>query len=44
MNCSNRPQAMPKPLPVRKIGQHVATPWTQTEKYSERDYADFMID
>ena len=26
---------------VRKIDQHVATPWTQTDKYSERDYADF---
>ncbi|MEN3967949.1 hypothetical protein GBN93_05205 [Acinetobacter johnsonii] len=30
-----------KTFTVRKIGQHVATPWTQTEKYSERDYADF---
>ena len=26
---------------VRKIDQHVATPWTQTDKYSDRDYADF---
>lgn len=30
-----------KTFTVRKIGQYVATPWTQTEKYSERDYADF---
>ena len=30
-----------KTFTVRKIDQHVATPWIQTEKYSERDYADF---
>lgn len=30
-----------KTFTVRKIDQHVATPWTQTDKYSERDYADF---
>lgn len=30
-----------KSFTVRKIDQHVAIPWTQTEKYSERDYADF---
>ncbi len=30
-----------KTFTVRKIDQQVAAPWTQTEKYSERDYADF---
>ena len=30
-----------KTFTVHKIDQQVATPWTQTEKYSERDYADF---
>ena len=30
-----------KTFTVRKIDQRVAIPWTQTEKYSERDYADF---
>ncbi|MEG0131240.1 MAG: hypothetical protein RR677_07125 [Acinetobacter sp.] len=30
-----------KTFTVRKIDQHVAPPWTQTEKYSERDYVDF---
>jgi len=30
-----------KTFTVRKIDQYVATPWMQTEKYSERDYVDF---
>ena len=30
-----------KTFRVRKNDQHVATPWTQTDKYSDRDYADF---
>lgn len=34
-------QGYSKTFTVRKISQNVPTPWTQTEKYSERDYADF---
>ncbi|MEG0347822.1 MAG: hypothetical protein RSA22_08525 [Acinetobacter sp.] len=34
-------QGYSKTFTVRKMSQHVSTPWQQTEKYSERDYADF---
>ncbi|MEG1855920.1 MAG: hypothetical protein RR231_10495 [Acinetobacter sp.] len=34
-------QGYSKTFTVRKMSQHASTPWQQTEKYSERDYADF---
>ncbi len=34
-------QGYAKTFTLSKIKQHAPTPWTDTEKYSDRDYADF---